>query len=99
MEIPSANADSLHGYIWTTPTWQDAHRENCLFWWWVHNEIIWAIQEMNYFELKVKEPSKRGYKIGYLKWLKTKDDIMNVKKDERRVFESNQTDRRNSHWN
>lgn len=54
---------------------------------------------MNYFELKVKEPSKRGYKIGYLKWLKTKDDIMNVKKDERRVFESNQTDTKNSHWN
>lgn len=52
---------------------------------------------MNYFELKVKGPSKRGYKIGYLKWLTTEDDIMNVKKDERRVFESNQTDTKNSH--
>lgn len=40
---------------------------------------------MNCFELKVIERCKSDYKIVCLKWLKSKDDIKNVKKDEKRI--------------
>lgn len=39
---------------------------------------------MNCFESKVIEPAKRNYKTVYFEWLKTKDNIKNVKENEKR---------------
>lgn len=39
---------------------------------------------MNCFELKVIEPAKRNYETVYFEWLKTKDNIKNVKENEKK---------------